>query len=86
VRKERKVLAEQPPRLTLGDLEVMRRKRGSSDPYNVSDDLRQVRIVGQLGFDLGEWAKSRGVPREYAEALRRYLEQERLWNHPEEFF
>ena len=51
---------------------------------NLEEDLRQIRISRRLGVDLEEWAASRGVPHVYAAALQRYLEQERLWDPPEE--
>ncbi len=85
------VVAQQPYRLTVEDLEAMRKefvpRRAEGDKalrYRLEDDLRQIRISRRLGVGLEEWAASRGVPHVYAAALRRYLEQERLWDPPEE--
>ncbi len=83
---ERGALASLPARVTLQYLQSIRRASRADDSYNVRDDLDQIRLVGQLGLDLGEWADSRGLPRKYAEALRRYLVQQRSWDPPEDHF
>jgi hypothetical protein len=44
--------------------------------HNLDDDLHQVRRVASLGLSPGEWAQKRGMPLEYARALRRFLEQD----------
>ena len=84
-------MAGQPYRLTVENLEAMRKefvpRRAEGDKalrYGLEDDLRQIRISRRLGVGLEEWAASRGVPHVYAAALRRYLEQERWWDPPEE--
>ena len=84
-------MAGQPYRLTVEDLEAMRKeflpRRAEEDKAlrcRLEDDLRQIRISRRLGVGLEEWAASRGVPHVYAAALQRYLEQERLWDPPEE--
>ncbi len=75
-------MAEMPRRLTMEDLEAMRKEFGAGArddaglPYNVRDDLRQIQQAAQLGVNLEDWAIARGVPPEYAAALRRYLEQD----------
>lgn len=77
----------------MADLEAMRKEFGPRQGegyraplYTVEDDLKQVRIVGQLGLDLSEWAESCGATRKYAKGLRRYLEQEGLCDPPEDHF
>lgn len=80
-------MEKQPPKLTLKDLQAMRRKLGVNGSYSiVQDDLKQIRISGQLGLDIGDWADSRGLSRSYAEALRCYLEQQHLWDPLEDYF
>ena len=67
--------------LTLEDLEAMRQeagiagRRGHGQPYDVEDDLKQVGMVTKFGRRPEWWARLRGVPDEYAKALRRYLDQ-----------
>ena len=81
-------MTERPHRLTMKNLVAMRKEFGPRQArlYTVEDDLRQVRLVGQVGLDLSEWAESCGAKRVYAESLRRYLEQECLWDPPEDDF
>jgi hypothetical protein len=40
------------------------------------EDLGQVGVLEEVGIGLERWAQLRGVPMEYAEALRDYLDQE----------
>ena len=80
-------MTERPHRLTKTDLAAMRKEFGPRQSlYTLEDDLEQVRLVGQLGLDLSEWADSCGAKRKYAQALRQYLEQELLWDPPEDHF
>ena len=76
--------------ITLQDLEAMRQAAGlPSDEarlraarnggvlaYGLLDDLKQVKQCFELGISLEEWARIRGVPPEYLQALRQYAEQE----------
>jgi hypothetical protein len=77
-------------KLTLRDLEAMRQEaygiaheqpqapdapaRGRTD--DLLEDLGQVGRLEEVGITLERWAQLRGVPMEYAEALRDYLDQE----------
>lgn len=71
-------------RVELEDLEAMRQEHGVSGaqkpggglPYDVNDDLEQIRRGTSLGMSLEDWSKVRGVSLEYASALRRYVEQQ----------
>ncbi len=74
-------------KLTLEDLEAMRQHYGIAQeeqappgargPYELLEDLEQVRVLKEVGMTLQRWAQLRGVPIEYALALRKYLEQEK---------
>ncbi len=75
---------------TREDLEALRGEFGAGDkrehlgfqradlnlPYNLNDDLKQVRVAENSGLDLEAWSKARDVPTDYARALRRFIEQE----------
>lgn len=69
-------------RLTRDDLEAMRKEFGIGVSYDnevshsLDDDLHQVRRNARLGVRLEDWARTRGVPLQYAKALRRFLDQE----------
>ena len=66
-------------RLTRGDLEAMRKEfiigRYDEPSRTLDDDLHQARRMVRLGMSLEEWATAQGVPRTYARALRRFLQQ-----------
>jgi hypothetical protein len=74
-------LADERDRLTREDLEAMRQEFGTDvwhaygRPFELDDDLHQVRQIEWAGITLDEWAKARGVPLTYAKALRRFLQQ-----------
>jgi hypothetical protein len=74
-------LADERNRLTREDLEAMRQEFGTGvwhaygRPFELDDDLHQVRQIEWAGIPLDEWAKARGVPLTYAKALRRFLQQ-----------
>jgi hypothetical protein len=67
--------------LTRDDLEAMREEFGAGErddgglPYDVDDDLRQMRLAEQTRLNPERWAEARGVPLAYAQALRRFLAQ-----------
>ena len=67
--------------LTRDDLEAMREECGAGErddgglPYDVDDDLRQMRLAEQTRLNPERWAEARGVPLAYAQALRRFLAQ-----------
>jgi hypothetical protein len=66
-------------KLTLEDLEAMRRHYGIAQEEEEEDlqgDLGQVGVLGEVGMGLERWARLRGLPLEYALALREYLDQE----------
>jgi hypothetical protein len=76
-------------KLTLRDLETMRQHYGIAQEeeqpppsaaarrtYDLLEDLGQVRVLEEVGIRLERWAQLRGVPMEYALALRQYLDQE----------
>jgi hypothetical protein len=78
-------------KLTLEDLEAMRQHYGiaqeeeeqpppgadaSRRTYDLLEDLEQVGVLEEVGISLQRWAQLRGVPMEYALALREYLDQE----------
>jgi hypothetical protein len=76
-------------KLTLQDLEAMRQEYGIAQEeqapggertYDLQDDLEQVGMLEEVGISLQRWAQLRGVPMEYAEALREYLDQEKKEN------
>jgi hypothetical protein len=62
--------------LTLEDLEAMRRHYGIAQEEDLLEDLGQVGALGEVGMGLERWARLRGLPMEYALALRRYLDQQ----------
>jgi hypothetical protein len=62
--------------LTLEDLEAMRRRYGIAQEEDLQEDLGQVGVLGEVGMGLERWARLRGLPMEYALALREYLNQE----------
>ena len=76
-------MGDAPDRLPIEDLEAMRAEFGLAReqlpggglPFNLRDDLKQVQQVTDFGMSLEEWAKTRGVPIDYARALQRYLQQ-----------
>jgi hypothetical protein len=64
-------------KLTLEDLEAMRRHCGiAQEEGDLQEDLGQVEALGEVGIGLERWAWLRGLPMEYALALRRYLDQQ----------
>jgi hypothetical protein len=63
-------------KLTLEDLEAMRRHYGIAQEEDLQEDLGQVRVLGEVGMGLERWARLRGLPMEYALALRQCLDQE----------
>jgi hypothetical protein len=64
-------------KLTLEDLEAMRRHYGiAREEEDLQEDLGQVGALGEVGMGLERWARLRGLPMEYALALRRYLDQQ----------
>ena len=78
-----------PTKLTLEDLEAMRRAYGIAQeeqapggerPCDLQDDLEQVGMLEEVGIGLLRWAQLKRVPMEYAEALREYLDQEKKEN------
>ncbi len=72
--------------LLLQDLEAMHQHYGIAQGEQVPgadgrtddllEDLKQVGALEKVGIGLERWAQLRGVPMEYAEALREYLDQE----------
>jgi hypothetical protein len=64
--------------LTLEDLEAVRQHYGiaQEEEEDLLEDLGQVGRLEEVGMRLERWAQLRGVPMEYAEALREYLDQE----------
>ena len=64
-------------KLTLEDLEAVRRHYGiAQEEEDLQGDLGQVGVLGEVGMGLERWAWLRGLPMEYALALREYLDQE----------
>jgi hypothetical protein len=64
-------------KLTLEDLEAMRRHYGiAHEEEDLQEDLGQVRVLEEVGMGLERWARLRGLPLEYALALRQCLDQE----------
>ncbi len=65
-------------KLTLEDLEAMRRHCGiaQEEEEDLQGDLGQVGVLGEVGMGLERWARLRGLPMDYALALREYLDQE----------
>ncbi len=67
-------------KLTLEDLEAMRRYYGiaqeEEEEEDLQGDLGQVRVLEEVGMGLERWARLRGLPIDYALALREYLDQE----------
>ena len=77
-------------KLTLEDLEAMGQHYGAAHEeqqqappgaagrrtYALLEDLGQVGVLEEVGMRLERWAQLRGVPMEYALALRDYLDQE----------
>ncbi len=71
--------------LLLQDLEAMHQHYGIAQGEQVPgadrrtddllEDLEQVGVLEEVGIGLERWARLRGVPMEYAEALREYLDQ-----------
>ena len=63
--------------LTLEDLEALRRHYGiAQEEEELLEDLGQVGVLEEVGIGLERWAWLRGLPIEYALALREYLDQE----------
>ncbi len=72
--------------LLLQDLEAMHQHYGIGQGEQVPgadrrtddllEDLGQVGVLEEVGIGLERWAQLRGLPMEYAEALREYLDQE----------
>ncbi len=72
-REERKTMTS----LTLEDLEAMRRHYCiAQEQEDLLEDLGQVGVLGEVGMGLERWARLRGLPMEYALALRKHLDQE----------
>ncbi len=72
-REERKTMTS----LTLEDLEAMRRHYGiAQEEEDLLEDLGQVGVLEEVGIGLERWAWLRGLPIEYALALREYLDQQ----------
>ncbi len=63
-------------KLTLEDLEAMRQHYGIAQEGDLLEYLVQVGMLGEVGMGLERWAWLRGLPMEYALALREYLDQE----------
>ena len=66
-------------KLTLEDLEALRQHYGiaqEEEEEELLEDLGQVGVLGEVGMGLERWAWLRGLPMEYALALREYLDQE----------
>ena len=66
-------------KLTLEDLEAMRQHcviAQEEEEEDLQGDLGQVGVLGEVGMGLERWARLRGLPMEYALALREYLDQE----------
>ncbi len=67
-------------KLTLEDLEAMRRHCGiaqeEEEEEDLQGDLGQVGVLEEVGMGLERWARLRGLPMDYALALREYLDQE----------
>jgi hypothetical protein len=71
--------------LLLQDLEAMHQHYGIAQGEQVPgadrrtddllEDLGQVGVLEEVGIGLEQWARLRGLPMEYAEALREYLDQ-----------
>ena len=65
-------------KLTLEDLEAMRRHCGiaqeEEEEEDLQGDLGQVGVLGEVGMGLERWARLRGLAMEYALALREYLD------------
>jgi hypothetical protein len=61
-------------KLTLGDLEAVRQKYGIAQE-DLLEDLEQVGVLKEVGMRLERWAQLRGLPVDYALALREYLDQ-----------
>ena len=68
-------------KLTLEDLEAMRQEYGIAQE-DLLEDLRQVSRLEEVGMRLERWMQLRGVPMEYAVALREYLDQEEEGTNP----
>ena len=65
-----------PTKLTLEDLQALRQQYGIAQEEDLQGDLGQVGVLGEVGIGLERWAWLRGLPMEYALALREYLDQE----------
>jgi hypothetical protein len=63
-------------KLTLEDLEAVRRHYGIVQEEDLLEDLGQVGVLGEVGMGLERWARLRALPMDYALALREYLDQE----------
>jgi hypothetical protein len=63
-----------PTKLTLEDLQALRQQYGIAQ--DLLEDLEQVGVLEEVGMTLQRWAQLRGIPMEYALALREYLDQE----------
>ncbi len=64
-----------PTKLTLEDLQALRQQYGIAQE-DLLEDLEQVGVLEEVGMTLQRWAQLRGVPMEYALALREYLDQQ----------
>ena len=62
-------------KLTLEDLEALRQHYGITQE-DLLEDLGQVGVLEEVGIGLERWVWLRGLPMEYALALREYLDQE----------
>ena len=65
-------------KLTLEDLEALRQHYGiaQEEEEELLEDLGQVGVLEEVGIGLERWAWLRGLPMDYALALRQYLDQE----------
>ena len=64
-------------KLTLEDLEALRQHYSiAQEEEDLLEDLGQVGVLEECGMGLERWAWLRGLPMEYALALREYLDQQ----------
>ncbi len=69
-------------RPTRAELEAMRReheageRRGAGLPYNLDEDLHQVRTARRVGLSLERLAGARDLPIEYIRVLDRHIKPE----------
>ncbi len=51
------------------------RVSGGGLPFSLDDDHHQMNLCASVGLPVEQWAKTRGVPIDYARALHRYLSE-----------